>query len=94
MLFLVCHRNLCLLRDVWTGRHNGWSSGAQWTLCVEELPRCVVQCLCSQFSSLELEGASRRYSKSLTEYLVHISYSEVIDAMGRLVPVRDPMLCL
>ena len=50
-----------------------------------------MQCLCSQFSSLELEGASRRYSKSLTEYLVYISYSEVIDAMGRLVPVRDPM---
>ena len=50
---------------------------AQWTLCVEDLLKCVVQCLCSQFSSLELEGASRRYSPYFTEYLAHIPYSEV-----------------
>ena len=47
----------------------------------------------SQLSFLELEGASRRYSKSLTEYLEHSSCSDVIDAMGTLVPVRDPKLC-
>ena len=45
-----------------------------------------MQLFCTQFSSLELEGASRRYSKSLTEYLVHIPYSEVTDAIGGLGP--------
>ena len=40
----------------------------------------------TQFSSLKLEGALRRYSQSFTEYLAHIPYSEVLNAIGWLGP--------